>query len=138
MFHIIERPEESRAMPARGPVKALRIGGLAPWQLRRVLAHIEAHLESRMVIESLADVASLSPSYFSRAFKQSAGVSPKTYLIRRRVERAKALIVSGGDELKSVALHCGFADQAHLTRMFRREVGVSPGLWRRLQVNAVV
>jgi AraC family transcriptional regulator len=74
----------------------------------------------------------LSKCHFSRAFKQTVGSSPMAYVAVRRVERAKLMMTSTGQRLTDIALACGFADQSHLNRYFRRVVGVSPGLWRRV------
>jgi AraC family transcriptional regulator len=112
-------------------VDKLQPGGLATWQARRTLAHIEANLASKMDTEDLAKVVALSRSHFSRAFKRSLGFSPMEYVIVRRVERAKAMISGTREPLAEVALACGFADQAHLNRRFRDIVGISPGRWRR-------
>jgi AraC family transcriptional regulator len=112
-------------------VDKLQPGGLATWQARRTLAHIEANLASKMDTEDLAKVVALSRSHFSRAFKRSLGFSPMEYVVVRRVERAKAMISGTREPLAEVALACGFADQAHLNRRFRDIVGISPGRWRR-------
>src|SRR5580698_4241347 len=112
-------------------VDKLQPGGLATWQARRTLAHIEANLASKMDIDDLANGVALSRSHFSRAFKRSVGFSPMEYIIVRRVERAKAMISGTREPLSEVALACGFADQAHLSRRFRDIVGSSPGRWRR-------
>src|SRR3984957_7326001 len=112
-------------------VGKLQPGGLATWQARRTLAHIEANLASKMDIDDLAKMVALSRSHFSRAFKRSLGFSPMEYVVVRRVERAKAMISGTRGPLAEVALACGFADQAHLNRRFRDIVGVSPGRWRR-------
>jgi AraC family transcriptional regulator len=106
-------------------------GGLARWQVRRTLTHIETHLASKITILELADLVAFSSSHFSRAFKQSLRLSPMSYVAFRRVERAKLLMTSGNEQLSEIALACGFADQSHLNRSFRRLVGISPGLWRR-------
>src|ERR1700730_7993533 len=60
------------------------------------------------------------------------GTSPMAYVAVRRVDRAKLMMASTGQRLTDIALACGFADQSHLNRYFRRIVGVSPGLWRRV------
>ena len=73
----------------------------------------------------------LSSSYFSRAFKVSFGCSPHSYILRRRIERAKFLMQGGDEPLAQVALECGLSDQAHLSRIFRRYVGCTPSRWRR-------
>ena len=112
-------------------VGKLQPGGLATWQARRTLAHIEANLASKMDIDDLANGVALSRSHFSRAFKRSLGFSPMEYIIVRRVERAKAMISGTREPLAEVALACGFVDQAHLNRRFRDIVGISPGRWRR-------
>jgi len=70
-------------------------GGLPPSVLRRVREYIEAHLENNVGLEVLAGIAGLSLSYFARAFKQSEGVAPHDYLMRRRVHRALELFVDG-------------------------------------------
>ena len=105
--------------------------GLAPWQLRRVLAHIEANLDTPIRNKDLATVARLSTFYFNVAFRNSVGEPPHGYIIRRRVERAQGLMLSTTRSLSDIASECGLADQSHLTRIFRRLTGVSPGHWRR-------
>jgi transcriptional regulator GlxA family with amidase domain len=106
-------------------------GGLARWQARRALAYIEANIESKIASRELAALVSFSKSHFSRAFKRSLGLPPMAYVAKRRVERAKNMMISTGEHLTVIALACGFADQSHLNRSFRRMVGMSPGLWRR-------
>ncbi|HTC53923.1 MAG TPA: AraC family transcriptional regulator [Steroidobacteraceae bacterium] len=112
-------------------VQKLQPGGLATWQARRTLAYIEANLGLKMEISQLANVVALTRSHFSRAFKHSVGLSPRDYVLVRRVERAKVMISGTREPLAEVALACGFADQAHLNRRFRDIVGISPGRWRR-------
>jgi AraC family transcriptional regulator len=115
----------------------LRPGSLARWQTKRTLAYIEANLGSKMAISDLADVVAFSKSHFSRAFKRSLGLSPMAYVTSRRVERAKLMMTSSREQLTEIALACGFADQSHLNRSFRRLVGVSPGFWRRNNAEMV-
>lgn len=110
---------------------APRRGGLPAWRAKRALAYIESNLASKITIGDMADVVSLSKSHFSRAFKQSLGACPMTYVATRRVERAKLMMTSSRGRLSDIALACGFVDQPHLNRYFRRVVGMSPGLWRR-------
>ncbi len=111
--------------------------GLAPWQVRRVLAYIDANLESRIRNRDLAAVARLSEFYFNVAFRNSVGHSPHDYVIRRRVERAQGLMLSTDKALSEIAVECGLADQSHFTRLFRRVVGESPAVWRRARTNPV-
>jgi AraC family transcriptional regulator len=106
-------------------------GGLARWQAKRALEYIEANLGSKLVTRELADLVSFSKSHFSRAFKRSLGLPPMAYVVTRRVERAKVMMTSTREPLTQIAMACGFADQAHLNRSFRRMVGASPGRWRR-------
>jgi len=110
-------------------------GGLARWQARRAVTYIDGHLESRLDVPLLAKLVSFSKSHFSRAFKQSLGLPPMAYVKMRRIERAKILMISTNQQLTEIALICGFADQSHLNRSFRRVIGVSPGRWRRTNVQ---
>lgn len=111
-------------------------GGLSPWQVRKVLCHIEAQLDRTLRNEDLAALVRLNPSHFCRAFRNSFGESPHGYVIRRRVERAQGLMLSTDASLTDIALDCGLADQSHLTRLFRRIVGESPRAWRRARLSA--
>jgi AraC family transcriptional regulator len=109
--------------------------GLAPWQLRRVRAFVDDNLDADLSTADLAAACSLSPSHFTRAFSASTGTSPHKWLVNRRIERAKALMLGGGDGLSQIALACGFVDQSHFTRVFARSEGESPGRWRRRNRN---
>jgi AraC family transcriptional regulator len=113
-----------------------RPGGLATWQTERVIDFVEANLGLKVATEEMANVVALSKSHFSRAFKRSLGYSPMAYVVVRRVERAKLMMTSTGERLADIALACGFADQSHLNRYFRRVVGKSPGQWRRMSQYA--
>src|SRR5262249_22175649 len=101
-------------------------GGLAPRVLRRLHDHIDANIDQRISVEALARLANLSVCYFVRAFKQSVGVTPHDYLIRRRVERAMELLSDTDLSLSEIALAAGFADQSHCARRVRQHVRMSP------------
>ena len=109
----------------------VRKTGLARWQSRAAIEYINANLASKLTLAEIANVVCLCISHFSRAFKISHGVSPWAYIIMARVERAKRMIRATREPLCHIAIACGFADQAHLCKAFRRWVGVSPGIWRR-------
>jgi transcriptional regulator GlxA family with amidase domain len=121
------RPRSTDSMPGA----MLLSGGLAPWQIRKVRNYVAEHLGERIATTDLADAAELSASHFARAFKVSLGLSPHGYVTEQRIARARALIFGTDLPLCEVALLCGFADQAHLSRLFRRLVGQSPAAWRR-------
>jgi len=123
--------------PAPIELQERRRGGLSPWQVRKVLCHIEAHLDRTIRNEDLAALVRLNPSHFGRAFRNSFGEPPHEYVIRRRVERAQGLMLSTNKTLTDIAAECGFADQAHLTRLFRRLSGESPAAWRRARAHPV-
>lgn len=106
-------------------------GGLAPWQERRAKEILLGDLQSPRPLSELARTCGLSGRHFLRLFKASTGAPPHRWLLRQRIERAKSLLESTSDPVSDVALACGFADQSHLTRVFRALVGASPAAWRR-------
>ncbi|MGN6465187.1 MAG: helix-turn-helix transcriptional regulator, partial [Rhizobiaceae bacterium] len=83
-------------------------------------------------LTELASECGLSPRHFARAFKQSVGVAPHHWMVRRRCDRAKDMLRGSETSLADIALACGFADQSHFTRTFTRVFGISPGAWRKL------
>jgi AraC family transcriptional regulator len=106
-------------------------GGLARWQLRRVTEYMREHHASTIKLADLAEMAGLSQSQLGRAFKASTGVTPHRFLLNQRIARAQELLLAGSMSLAEIALATGFAEQSHFTRVFRREIGASPGAFRR-------
>jgi AraC family transcriptional regulator len=106
-------------------------GGLAAWQMRKVIAHVEANLSRHIHVQELARLVNLSASHFCRTFKCAFGASPSHYVIRRRIEVAQAMMLRTSEPLRSIAVNCGMCDQQHFTRSFRRIVGETPSMWRR-------
>jgi len=113
-----------------GQLRPRMRGGLPPRALRNVREFIEAHLEDNISIQALAAAAGLSMYHFARAFKQSEGVSPHHYVVRRRVRRAQDLLAATDLPLSEIALAAGFADQSHCARRFREHVGITPTSYR--------
>jgi AraC family transcriptional regulator len=110
-------------------------GGLAPWQLRLARDTIKSHLEGELSIEQLAQECRLSVSHFAKAFARSTGISPHRWLMQRRVEVAKDLMLTTDSSLVEISLRCGFSDQSHFTRVFAEAAGETPGRWRQIQLN---
>lgn len=106
-------------------------GGLAPWQKRRVVELIHAHLGGAVKLRGLAEECRLSVTHFARSFKKSFGISAHRYLILQRVEIAKDLLSQTQNSLSGIAVLAGFSDQSALTRTFTSIVGVPPGKWKR-------
>jgi AraC family transcriptional regulator len=113
------------------PLSPLVRGGLAPWQVRRAKEILSAHLDGSIPLQEVARECHLSMSHFSRQFRRTTGLPPHKWLLTRRIEVAKEKLGDRRMSLSDLAAACGFADQSHLTRVFTRMVGVSPGTWRR-------
>ncbi|WP_437329544.1 helix-turn-helix domain-containing protein [Sorangium sp. So ce381] len=106
-------------------------GGLSPATLRRLLDYIEAHLGDDFGLEALSGVAGLSPAHMAREFKRALGEPPLAYVTRRRLDRAREALLAGGRPIGELAGALGFADQSHLTRLFKRRFGITPGALAR-------
>ncbi len=106
-------------------------GGLAPWQQRLATEMIDDCLDGEVSHAAIARRLGISPSHFARAFRVSTGLPPHQWLMRRRIEKARALLRETKTPLAEVSHQCGFATQSHFTRVFTRLTGASPGAWRR-------
>ncbi len=87
-----------------------------------------------ITLEQLAVLCGLSPYYFIRVFEKHTGITPHAYLTQARVNRAKEKLVSPL-RLADIAAECGFFDQSHLTRLFRKQFGITPGRYRNFIQN---
>lgn len=99
-------------------------------RLRRVLDFIAANLDQNLTLEQIAGEACLSPFHFARAFKAAMGKAPHCYITEQKLEQAKRLIIDNRYPLTEIASMTGFSNQAHFTRMFKREFGLTPGEFR--------
>jgi AraC family transcriptional regulator len=95
-------------------------------RVQRVLDHIEANLDQALTLARLARVAGVSSAHLSVWFKARTGLPVHRYVVRRRVERARVLLLQGVLPASEIALAVGFAHQTHMARWLRRELGVTP------------
>jgi AraC-like DNA-binding protein len=118
-------------LPADEPLAPSR-GGLPPVVTQRICEYIESHLDQKIRLETLAAMAGLSIHHFARAFHQSVGMPPHSYLLSQRLDRAERMLHETQLPLSEIAVTTGFSDQSHLARHFRRRTGMSPRLarWR--------
>jgi AraC family transcriptional regulator len=106
-------------------------GGLSPAALRRVQLFVEANLSQAVRVQDLAARAGLSPYHFARAFKTSAGTTPRAFVEDRRVEHAKRLLRETRQAVAEIAVASGFGTQSRLTTVFKRRTGFTPASFRR-------
>jgi AraC family transcriptional regulator len=108
-----------------------RSGGLSHAQCRLLNQYLEENLERNISLAELAGVVQLSVFHFTRKFRTEFGCPPHTYVMSKRIERAKGQLAQRNVPLKVVAASSGFSDQSHMTRLFRRLLGVTPAEYRR-------
>jgi AraC family transcriptional regulator len=126
LAHELSRSEKE--MPRDSSVSR---GGLATWQMRAVTRHIEEHLCERTPLATLAKLVRLSPSHFCRAFRQSFGIPPYEYHIRRRIEKAKALLAEREASVTGVGFAMGYSHTSSFSIAFRKITGQTPIEFRR-------
>lgn len=115
------------ALQSRKPGATAAPGHTLPlWRLRHVLDYIEAHLDQDLSLAELAGVAGFSLSHFKPLFKQAVGMPAHRYVLERRVERARALLLQGRRNMGEIALEAGFSHASHMARCMRRVLGVAP------------
>ena len=104
-----------------------RLGLAADAPIARAIAYLEQHLVSDASVAGAAEAAGLSARHFSRRFRAATGSSPQRWLVVRRAERARELLLAAPDRsLAEVARASGFADPSHMTSMFREVYGTTP------------
>ena len=107
-------------------------GGLTVLQLRRVSQLVEDRISEQTSLDDMAAAAGLSRHHFARQFRETTHESPYAFVLERRLSRAMELMTTTGRGLAEIAFACGFADQAHFTKQFKKRVGVTPAQYRRV------
>jgi AraC family transcriptional regulator len=102
----------------------------ARWQVRRSLDYLHDNFSRDFSLESIAAAANLSKFYLERVFKKATGLSPHSYMLMLRVERAKQLLSSSPNPIVEIAMELGFSDQSHFTNVFKRMTGFTPNAYR--------
>jgi len=104
-------------------------------QARLVEDYIEHNLARNITLEELAGVCNCTPAQFARKFRVHYRMRPHSFVQQRRVEKARCLLGRNTLALKEIALDCGFSDQSHLNRVFRKWLGCTPGQYRQAGKN---
>lgn len=122
--HILRRHARVRFREGGGD------GSLTFRQDRAVRAYIQHHLGETISLNDLAAQVGMSRFYFARKFRSATGTTAHEFVMQQRVERARAMLERTSTPLPEIAGECGFADQPHLTREFKKRVGTTPGAYR--------
>lgn len=98
---------------------------------KQVLDYVAVNYGKNILLEDMAAEASLSPSHFARLFKQTIGQSPYQFLMSYRIEQSKKMLDNPRKLIVDIALRCGFSDQAHFSRVFKKIEGLTPKQYRQ-------
>jgi AraC family transcriptional regulator len=115
---------------------AAQNGGLGGRRFKQALAYIDDHLAEDLSLSRIAAATGVSSSHFKTLFRESTGSPVHQYVIQRRIERAKDLLMQGKLSIAEIALATGFSHQSHMARHMRRSVGLSPRDMQRLFSDA--
>ncbi len=104
--------------------------GLAPKKLSTVLEYIQARLSLELSLDAMAAEIGVSRCHFATQFKRAMGLAPHQYVSQQRIEKAKRALRSHQLSIAEVALECGFSNQSHLTKVFKKQTGTTPKAYR--------
>jgi AraC family transcriptional regulator len=106
-------------------------GGLGAARMRRIREFIDAKLEDDPSLDEMAQSVGLSTAHFARMFRKSTGETPHQFVVRHKIERARAMLRGADTRVLDIAVACGFKTQQHFAQVFRDALGVSPGEYRQ-------
>jgi RpiB/LacA/LacB family sugar-phosphate isomerase len=111
--------------------------GIPPFRLARVVDRIRKNLDKPLEVGELSGLAEMSPSHFSKLFKNSTDLTPHQFVLHERINRSKELLRQGSSKIVDVALEVGFRSQAHFTTVFGSFVGMTPLQFQHLSSHGV-
>lgn len=104
---------------------------LSDREIKRLEDYVDAHLHHSITLEDMAQALGMGVWTLNRHLRRTLNASAYAFVVERRIRRASFLLRVGELSLKEVAAAVGFSDQAHMTRMFRAKLGLTPGEYRR-------
>lgn len=104
-------------------------------QLKKALDYIDENYMNDIKITTLSEMSHMSDSTFLRTFKRDFSLTPKRYIISRRLKKVAEFLVSSNKPFCEISIQCGFSDQSHMTREFKRVTGITPSAYQRKMKN---
>ena len=123
---LVRRHSSTSPLDQTGTARAL----MANERLQRAIDFIEANIDQRISLQEIADATGLSPTHFARQFRSTVGRAPHQYVMQRRLEHAERALVETNTSIAEIAAACGFSNQEHLTRLFKRAHDTTPAAYR--------
>jgi AraC family transcriptional regulator len=117
----------------RANVKPARVSAVSPleaWRVKLAIEFIDQRIDQSLTLAELGAAVGLSPMHFAARFRAATGISPHTFVLRRRIEHAQTLLATTTSTVADIAFSVGFRTQAHFTTVFRRHVDDTPHRWR--------
>lgn len=110
--------------------REIKSGQLRDFYIHEAVNFIEQNYRRELTVEEIADVCKLNRSYFSKIFKEFTGCTPQEFIIRLRLTKATDLMKLTNDSIGEIAAQCGYPNQLHFSRAFKKRYGISPREWR--------
>ena len=107
-----------------------RGGQLRDFYIQEAVTYIQQNYHRDLTVEEIADVCKLNRSYFSKLFKENMGCPPQEFLIRLRLSKATEFMKTSGASIGDISILCGYPNQFHFSRAFKKRYGMSPREWR--------
>lgn len=106
-------------------------GHVMPPAVRKALAYVDEQIDRPIAVHDLIESSGMSPTNFYDAFAVAVGTSPKDYILRAKIARARVLLADPTQNITDVCFHLGFSSSQHFAEVFRRYEGMSPSQYRR-------
>lgn len=110
--------------------KTLHGGKLRDFYIQEAINYMEHNYQRELTVEEVADMCRLNRSYFSKLFRESMGCPPQEFLIRLRLTKAAEMMKMTTNSIRDIAAGCGYPNQLHFSRAFKKHYGISPKEWR--------
>lgn len=99
--------------------------------IKRVLEYIENNVEQKIMLDDLARLTNLSPNHFHKIFTEAMGITPNAYITKIKLDRAKELLIRTDLPISEISTRCGFENIPYFSYLFKKQVDVSPGEFRK-------